>query len=124
MYKYHTTSAWNSLCHHGTLTTFQVVAVKHTINSWLDKILMKLKIVEVYIQCKNLMDNLERGGILLLNIKSGQFSCLVSRSSILEQKNIFQVEKNVVAEQHMLANETGRDTNTKSRPNIPIERLK
>lgn len=87
---------------------------------------MKLKIVEVYTQCKNVMDNFEtgEGGILLLNIKSGQFSCLVSRSSILEQTNILQVEKNVVAEQHMLANETGRNTNPKTRPDIPTKRLK
>lgn len=86
---------------------------------------MKLKIVKVYTQCKNLMDNFEtgEGGILLLNIKSGQFSCLASRSSILEQTNILQVEKNV-AEQHMLANETGRNTNTKTRPDVPIKRLK
>lgn len=71
------------------------------------------------------MDNFETGEGGHIAFKNKVWSvCLVSRSSILEQTNILQVEKNVVAEQHMLANETGRDTNTKSRPDIPIKRLK
>lgn len=56
-----------------------------------------------------------------LNIKSGQFSCLVSRSSILEQTSVLHVEK-------MWQDSTGKPiklegTQTRKLDDIPIKTI-